>query len=150
MDARILSGTEPRLVIAEHPALRDHLHGAWWPRTTNISNELAPLLRVVAARVRSVVSVALNRDEWPDAPLALQATVTGRVKVTWYGLTEPHLMILRLDRQRKFSLLVVPPDTAESVALTAMLMSSQPGNDRTTTDLLAYARAAARTGQPIS
>jgi hypothetical protein len=149
MDARVLSATEPRLVIAEHPALRDHLHGAWWPRTTDITNELAPLLRVVAARVRSVLSVALNRDEWPDAPLALQATVTGRVKVTWYGLTEPHLMILRLDHQRRFAVLVVPPDTAEDVALTAMLMASQSGNDRTTTDLLAHARAAARAGKPI-
>ncbi|HEY2166632.1 MAG TPA: DUF5994 family protein [Jatrophihabitantaceae bacterium] len=132
-----------RLLLAEHPTLRDHLHGAWWPRSGDITGELAPLLRVVAARARVVFGVALNRDEWPGAPLALHPTITGRVKVAWYGLSEPHLMVLRLDRQRKLALLVVPPETLENVALAAMLMASQPGNDRTTTDVLA--RAAART-----
>ena len=149
MKASVIIGTEPRLVIAEHPALRDHLHGAWWPRTSDIISELAPLLRVVAGRVRVVLGVALNREEWPDAPLALQPTMTGRVKVTWYGLDEPHLMILRLDHQRKYSLLVVPPDTPEDVALTAMLMASRPGNDCTTTDILAHAHAHAEVGAAL-
>jgi hypothetical protein len=71
----------------------------------------------------------------------MHPTITGRVKVAWYGLAEPHMMVLRLDRQRKLVLLVVPPDTLENVALAAMLMAAQPGNDRTTTDVLAHAAA---------
>lgn len=147
--APVMSATEPRLVIAEHPALRDHLHGAWWPRSNDITSELAPLLRVVAGRVRVVLGVALNRNEWPDAPLALQSTTTGRVKVTWYGLNEPHLMILRLDHARKYSLLIVPPDTPEDVALTAMLMASRPGNGSSTTDVLAHALAEVRASHAV-
>ena len=93
---------QTRLLLAERPALRDHLHGAWWPRSGDIAKELAPLLRAVTSRAR-VVGVALNRDEWPDAPLALDQTITGRVKISWYGLPEPHLMVLRLDEGGKES-----------------------------------------------
>jgi hypothetical protein len=131
---------DTRLVIAERLTRRDHLHGAWWPYTTDIERELAPMLKLAITRVRAVLGVTLNRDEWPGAPLLLQPLTTSSPKISWYGLTEPHLAMLHCGAHNRIALLVLPPDAPEEVALTAMLMASTPGNCLTTTDTLAKAR----------
>jgi len=134
---------EPRLVIAHRPTRRDHLHGAWWPYSTDIGRELAPVLLTVAERFRVVLGVMLNRDEWPGAPLDGQSAAAGRIKISWYGLSESHLMVLRCGDARRIALLVLPPETPEPIALSATLMASAPGNALTTNETLARARAQA-------
>ena len=134
---------EPRLVVAQRPTRRDHLHGAWWPYSTDIERELAPVLTAVAARFRVVLGVMLNRDEWPGAPLGCQSAGNGRVKISWYGLLEPHLMVLHCGDARRIALLVLPPETPEPIALSATLMASAPGNALTTDETLARAHAQA-------
>jgi hypothetical protein len=131
---------DTRLVIAERPARRNHLHGAWWPYTTDIERELAPMLSLAVTRVGAVLGLALNRDEWPGAPLVPQPPANSRTKISWYGLTEPHLATLHCGGHNRIALLVLPPDAPEQVALTAMLMASAPGNCLTTTETLARAR----------
>ena len=131
---------DTRLVIAERLARRDHLHGAWWPHSTNIERELAPLLSLALTRLHTVLGVTLNRDEWPGAPLILQPLTTRSPKISWYGLTEPHLAVLHCGGHNRIALLVLPPDTPEEVALTAMLMASTPGNCLTTTETLTGAQ----------
>jgi len=134
---------EPRLVIAQRPTRRDHLHGAWWPYTTDIERELAPVLLLVAARFQVVLGVMLNRDEWPGASVGGQSIAGGRVKLSWYGLTEPHLMVLRCGDARRIAILVLPPETPEPVALSATLMASAPGNVLGTAETMARAQAQA-------
>ena len=134
------SRRDTRLVIAERPARRDHLHGAWWPHSTDIEHELAPMLTRALTRVHTVLGVTLNREEWPGAPLLLQPLPTRSPKVSWFGLTEPHLAMLHCGGQNRIALLVLPPDTLEEVAVTAMLMTATPGNRLTTTETLARAR----------
>lgn len=129
-----------RLVITEQPVRRDHLHGAWWPYTTDIERELAPMLSLAVTRLPAVFGVALNRDEWPGAPLVLQPSITSKTKISWYGLTEPHLAVLHCGGHTRIALLVLPPDTAEEIALTAMLMAAAPGNHLTTTETLTSAQ----------
>lgn len=141
---------DTRLVIAERPARRDHLHGAWWPYTTDIERELAPMLRLAVTRLSAVLGVALNRDEWPGAPLHLQPLATSSPKISWYGLTEPHLAMLHCGGHNRIALLVLPPDTREQVALAAMLMASTPGNCLTTTETLTRARQHVQPTRPNS
>lgn len=133
----------PRIVIAHRPTLRDHLHGAWWPYTTDIERELAPMLATVASRFRAVVGVMLNRDEWPTAALNWLPAQAGRLKISWYGLPESHLVVLHCSAQRRIALLLLPPDTPEEIAVTAALMASTPGNGLTANEILAIARAQA-------
>ena len=139
---------DTRLVITERLARRDHLHGAWWPHTTDIERELAPMLALAITRLRAVLGVALNRDEWPGAPLVVQPLATSKPKVSWYGPTEPHLAVLHCGGNTRVALLVLPPDTPEPVALTAMFMASAPGNCLTTTETLVKARADAELRMP--
>ena len=119
---------DTRLVIAERPARRDHLHGAWWPRSTDIELELAPMLTRALTRVHAVLGVTLNREEWPGAPLLLQPLPTRSPKISWFGLTEPHLAMLHCGAQNRIALLVLPPETIEGVAVTAMLLAAAPSS----------------------
>jgi hypothetical protein len=110
------------------------------------------MLRLAVTRLHAVLGGALNRDEWPGPPLVLHRSAA-TPKISWYGLSEPHLAVLHCGGHNRIALalLLLPPDTPEEVALTAMLMACAPGNDLTTTETLAKARerSAARTyGQP--
>ena len=138
-DRGVTARHDTRLVIAERLARRDHLHGAWWPYTTDIECELAPMLSLALTRLQAVLGVTLNRDEWPGARLVVQSMPTRSPKVSWYGLTEPHLAMLHCAGHIRIALLVLPPDTPEQVALTAMLMAAAPGNSLSTTETLARA-----------
>ncbi len=129
-------------MIAHRLVHGDHLHGAWWPRSRNVNSEITPLLRTLTDRFRTVLGVALNRNEWPGAPLTLQLAQIGRTKITWYGLAEANLVVARFDHHRRLRLLVVPPGTAEEVARTASQMAATPGNALSTADVLARAVAA--------
>ena len=131
---------DTRLVIAERPARRDQLHGAWWPHTTDIEQELGPMLSRALLRLHVVLGVTLNRDEWPGAPLLVQPLATRNPRISWYGLNQPHLAVLHCGGHNRIALLVLPPDTAEEVAVTAMLMAAAPGNSLTTVETLALAR----------
>jgi len=141
-------GREPRLVIAQRPTRRDHLHGAWWPHSGDIDQELAPMLELVRARFGSVFGVMLNRDEWPDADVASRQARHGKTKISWYGVMEAHQIVLLCDRSRRLALLVLPPDTPEPVALTATLMACAPGNVLSTNETLIRARAEAPSMPP--
>ena len=137
---------EPRLVIAQHPTRRDHLHGAWWPHSSDISHELAPMLALAGTRFGAILGVMLNRDEWPSTEAPGHLARSGKTKISWYGLTEAHQAVLLCDRSRRLALLVLPPDTPERIAVTATLMACTPGNALTTDDTLT--RASTRAEAP--
>jgi hypothetical protein len=128
-----------RLVIATRPSLRDHLHGAWWPHTTNIDVELGPMLAAVATRFHAVLGATLNRDEWPSVPPAGLPIRAGTTKISWYGLPESNLVVLHCSAYRRIALLVVPPETPEQLAVSATLIASAPGNTLTAGQTLAKA-----------
>jgi len=131
--------SESRLVITNRPTHRDHLHGAWWPRTTDVDRELPLMLATAVARFGVVLGVMLNRDEWPGATLAGQAARWSKVKVSWYGLPEAHLVVLHCSGARRIALLLLSPDLPERIAVTATLMASTPGNALSTEEVLATA-----------
>jgi len=132
---------EARLVIAEHLNRRDNLSGAWWPRSRLAGQELPTVLRAATRRFRLVLGITLNLNEWPGTDIAVDHVGGLRTKVSWYGLPEANLAVLYIDGARRINLLVVPPETPESVALSAMLAASTPGNRSTPQQLLTAAAA---------
>ena len=79
--------------------------------------------------------------------MGARSACVGKVKVSWYGLAESHLMVLNCGESRRIALLVLPPETPEPIALTATLMASAPGNVLTTDETLARAHAQASSAQ---
>jgi hypothetical protein len=56
--------------------------------------------------------------------------------------------MLHCGGHNRIALLVLPPNTPEAVALTAMLLTSAPGNFLTTTETLTSAHEHAHTNRP--
>ena len=93
------------------------------------------MLEAAQHRFRSILGVSLTLQEWPGADIAVQYCGL-RTKLNWYGLPSRELAVLHVEGARRINLLVVPPETSESIAITAMLMASTPGNTRTPEELL--------------
>jgi hypothetical protein len=136
----VIRTVQTRLYLAERLARRDHLHGAWWPHTTDIEQELFPMLAIIGGRFRSVAGVLLNQREWPQTAPGWQPRQGSKPKVSWYGAEEPHTAVLRCGDLSRIVLLVLAPDTPESVALSATFMACTPGNSLTAAQTLARAQ----------
>ena len=97
------------------------------------------MLTAVASRFHAVLGVMLNRDEWPTVPQSGHPARVGTTKISWYGVLEPHLVVLHCSSYRRIALLVVPPNTPEQLAVSATLIASTPGNLLTPDQALAKA-----------
>jgi hypothetical protein len=138
-----VNGTVPpapdhlRLALIEPRSPRTSLDGAWWPRTSDLSEELPALLTELHTRGIRATRVAYNPAGWDPAPRRLDAD--GRVvRLGWFRGLDPHLLNLSGDPARgRVDLLVVPPQTSEPAAAAAFTSATEPDNRRTATEVLA-------------
>lgn len=103
------------------------------------------MLAMVGSRFGAIFGVMLNRDEWSDAAVAGHQAKIGKTKISWYGLSEAHQVVLHCDQSRRLALLILPPATPERIAQTATSMACAPGNALGTDETLIRARAGALT-----
>jgi hypothetical protein len=131
-----------RLALIEPRSARSTLDGAWWPRTRDLGAELPALLTELHSRGIRATRVAYNPAAWAAAPRRLDAD--GRVvRLGWFRSLDPHLLNLSGDLARsRVDLLVVPPDTPAVAAAAAFASATEPGNRRTSTEVLEAAATA--------
>ncbi len=59
--------TAPRLQL--DPDKPDpYLDGAWWPRSTDLPDELPPLLEALSAQLGPIALIGYHRDAWDPVP----------------------------------------------------------------------------------
>lgn len=116
-----------RLTVADRPARRDALHGAWWPYSRDLDRELAPMLNQLAARFGKVIGVLLNRAEWPETPISWQPNLNAKVRISWYAVQEPGTAVVLFGGRTQLVLRVVPPETAEAEAVSSMANAAAEG-----------------------
>jgi hypothetical protein len=126
-------------------ARRATLDGAWWPRTSNLSQELPALVEELHHRGVRVTRVGYSAARWD--PVSTRLAADGRViRLGWFGTIDPQLLSLTGDLTRtRVDLLVLPPDATEATARKAFAAATAVGNDRSATALLA---AVSATGVP--
>lgn len=126
-------------------ACRATLDGAWWPRTSDLSQELPGLVEELHHRGVRVTRAGYCPTRWDPAPTRLAAD--GRViRLGWFRTIDPHLLSLTGDLTRtRVDLLVLPPDATEATARKVFATATAVGNDRSATALLADVSA---TGVP--
>jgi Family of unknown function (DUF5994) len=126
-----------RLALASPPAERTTLDGAWWPRSRSLSDELPGLVEELRGRGIRVRRVAYNPDAWEPAPRRLAAD--GRtIRLGWFRSIDPQLLDLTGDtKSSRLDLLVIPPETTAAVAGQAFAATTDRGNRRTPTAVLA-------------
>jgi hypothetical protein len=125
-----------RLALIDPPAARTTLDGAWWPRTSDLSTELPPLLEELSRRGIRATRVAYNPDAWAAAPRRLRVG-DRTVRLGWFRHLDPQLLDLTGDLGRgRVDLLVVPPDTTSADAQRAFDAATDRGNSTEPTVLL--------------
>jgi Family of unknown function (DUF5994) len=137
-----------RLALISPPAERTKLDGAWWPRTRSLSDELPGLVQELRGRGIRVRRVAYNPDAWDPAPRRLAAD--GRtIRLGWFRSIDPQLLDLTADaKPSRLDLLVIPPDTSAAVARQAFAATTDRGNRRTPTAVLAALQPAGASVPP--
>ncbi|NGO81191.1 hypothetical protein G6045_36840 [Streptomyces sp. YC504] len=117
--------------------------GAWWPRTDDLSAELAALTDVFDASRGRVTRIATHHGSWAKEPRTLP--VTGHtVTATWYvaGL-DPYTIRLFSYGAGRWDLFVVPPDSEAGAAARLMSAAADPALHLTGSGLM-EAESAAR------
>ena len=97
-----------RLALIEPRSPRTSLDGAWWPHTSDLSEELPALITELHTRGIRATRVAYNPASWDPAPRRLDAD--GRVvRLGWFRGRARH------ERDRRVELAAVHPRLAPTL-----------------------------------
>jgi Family of unknown function (DUF5994) len=108
-----------RLQLKPYRALSEHLDGAWWPRSTNLVDELPDLVASVVDRLGRVVMVGYRRNGWDETPPLVE--IAGQtVELLGFASDEPASVILIGEDGRHLTLHVIRPDASEEGARKAL------------------------------
>ncbi|MGW3124092.1 DUF5994 family protein [Streptomyces sp. NPDC001107] len=112
------------------------LDGAWWPRSRDLAQELAPLTDVLDPMWGRITRIAVNPRYWPIIPRRI--FVNGHVvKVGWFtSELDPHKILLLSGTSVLRNLLVVPPETDDAAAARLMSAASAGAGPRRTASAL--------------
>lgn len=118
-----------RLQLKPYRSVSEHIDGAWWPRTTNLVDELPDLLASVSERLGPVVMVGYRRNGWQETPALVQ--IGGHtVELLAFTSDEPASVILIGADGHHLTLHVIRPDAGEEVARQALEQARVPADDR--------------------
>ena len=118
------------------------VHGAWWPRSTQLTTELPLLLAALSSRLGTIDRVVYDENTWAPAPLRLG--FRGK-DVTLDISPDQSVNTISLIREHvgKLVLLVVPPYTSPTRAYTAVITAAKPDDVSTPDELLGIGKQAA-------
>ena len=107
------------------------LHGAWWPRSTDLALELPELVAALDRRGVGVTRFTYPFSAWHRVPRKL-AVGERVVRVGGFATGDPQVVTLTCgDRQLQLQLLVVPPATEALLSARALRLAAHPGRART-------------------
>jgi hypothetical protein len=125
------------------------LHGAWWPRSTDLAVELPELVAALGRRGVQVTRFTYPFATWHVVPRKL-AVGDRLVRVGGFATGDPQLVSLTCGTDaQQLELLVVPPGTEALFSARALRMAAHPGAALTARAVLTAAgrHPALRTGE---
>ncbi|WP_082951168.1 DUF5994 family protein [Mycobacterium mantenii] len=108
-----------RLQLKPYRAVSEHIDGAWWPRSTNLVDELPCLVASLSDRLGQVVMVGYRRNGWHQTP-ALAEIDGHTIELLGFTSNEPASVIVMAENGRHITLHVIRPDTDENAARRAL------------------------------
>ncbi len=118
---------ENRLQLKPYRSASEHLDGAWWPRSTQLADELPDLVASLADRLGRVVMVCYRRNGWHDTPPLVE--IAGHtIELLGFTSDEPTSVILFGEDGRHITLHVIRPDTSQEVARQALQQDAVPAD----------------------
>ena len=128
--------TAVRLALIDPVDRRSALDGAWWPRRTDLTDELPSLIAELHRQGIRVTRVAYNPTAW--APVTRRLPADGRtIRLGAFRSLDPQLLNLTGDERRgRLGMLTDPPGTTRSHARRAFSAATDRANRRGPTALL--------------
>lgn len=115
-----------------------YVDGAWWPRSRDLTKELAALAEVLAVRLGRIERVAYALSAW-DAT-ARKVVVDGfRVRLEGFTYQDKNIIHVTGSGRRRISLLVVPSEMTEPAGHDAMMAAGHRDNADRPEEILAAA-----------
>lgn len=114
------------------------VQGAWWPRTTELDNELPALLAALSLRLGPIDSVLYHEDDWSPAPPSIKHQgdhVIVDARQDW-----PNVISLFGPRFGRLDLLVVAPYTEATHAYNIVTTAASVNDASTPAQLLGNTR----------
>ncbi len=118
---------ENRLQLKPYRSVSEHLDGAWWPRSTNLVDELPGLVASVSERLGRVMMVGYRRNGW-DATPPLAEIAGHTIELLGFTSNEPTTVILIGEDGRHVTLHVIRPDADEGAARQALAEARIPAD----------------------
>jgi hypothetical protein len=131
----------PRLRLQQDGSAYTLLDGGWWPRSADPATELPGLILALDERHGPITRIMLGMADWdPSRPrrLRIYGPSGGRVvRLGWFATMPVGLLTATSGNGQRTDLLIIPPDTSEQDAQTAMDQAVKAGNRRHAPALLA-------------
>ncbi|HTK64700.1 MAG TPA: DUF5994 family protein [Pseudonocardia sp.] len=125
---------DARLRLKPDGPITGYVDGAWWPRSGDLAAEVPALAAAVGDRVGPVERVSYHFTDWVAE--CREIDVSGsRLRLGGFRMQHPHTVDV-IGRNRRLTLLVIPPETAPEAAEEVLAKASQPGDRETVDDLL--------------
>jgi hypothetical protein len=120
---------------------RGALDGAWWPRSRDLERGLAELVDHFPVAAGRIVHAVYSVPDW--LPAHRRIHVKNRViKVGYFPDDDSHRILLGLASRQILQIMVVPPGSSSSLALTVMAKAASPTNRDSAAAILACAQEA--------
>lgn len=140
---------ENRLGLKPYRSASEHLDGAWWPRSTNLADELPALVASLSDRLGRVVMVGYRRNGWHETP-ALIEIAGDTIELLGFTSDEPTSVILFGEDGRHVTLHVVRPDTGEDAARRELQRAAVPADPDLPAARSAVARSVAEVADKLA
>lgn len=129
-----------RLTMKPVGSTSGYVDGAWWPRSTDLADEVPDLLVALTARLGRVERVSYDLAAWSPAGRRVEAAGV-RVRLDGFRTRPSGTVDVSGVDDHRVTLLVIPPGTDESTARATMRRACKPGNIETPSSLLAGTEA---------
>lgn len=103
------------------------LDGGWWPRSRDLSVEVADLVDQFPEVRGRIDRLVYSRPDWSTLEHRV-AVARGSVKLGSFPRDDTHTMVLVLATRRTLRLMVVPADTEPGLAAAMLRTAAAEGN----------------------
>jgi hypothetical protein len=122
-----------RLRLKPNAPATGYVDGAWWPRSRELTDELAALTDALAVRLGPVARVAFAATAWnPVAEVDDRA-----IRLTSLRPQEKNIVRVSGSDGRQITLLVVPPEAPGKAGHDAIMLAARRANSDGPADILA-------------
>jgi hypothetical protein len=105
---------------------RGFVDGGWWPRSSDLTAEVPPLLAGLGMAGADVRQVVFHIDAWDPAPRRLGVSGRGRVTLSgYYTLDAALITLVDTSGWEHINLAVIPPGTDAVIATRALTLAGR-------------------------